>query len=204
MQQEPQHSPTGAMSSFAGLLAAFAAPASNAADRKPAQNDDDLEDDFATLSYERALQAHARYRPPDAIDDSLPQAANQRPIKIRPSSPSAPNRDQETTTLQPVAGSTVNPGTAQVQHSPLDRNLKLASVTIRMSHEECAQLRKRAADAGLSVSAYLRSCTFEAEALRAQVKDALAQLRSGESREKAPANASHLVKRSWLHWPRRP
>jgi hypothetical protein len=47
-----------------------------------------------------------------------------------------------------------------------------------MSKAECAQLHKRAAEAGLTVSAYLRSCTFEAESLRAMVKDALAQLRS--------------------------
>jgi len=35
-------------------------------------------------------------------------------------------------------------------------------------------------EAGLTVSAYLRSCTFEAEALRAQVKEALAELRTGD------------------------
>jgi hypothetical protein len=38
----------------------------------------------------------------------------------------------------------------------------------------------------LTVSAYLRSCTFEAEALRAQVKEVLAQL-SANADEKAPA-----------------
>jgi predicted DNA binding CopG/RHH family protein len=52
---------------------------------------------------------------------------------------------------------------------------KSASVTIRMTQEECDQLQQRAVAAGLTVSAYLRSCTFEAEALRAQVKAALAQ-----------------------------
>jgi hypothetical protein len=71
------------------------------------------------------------------------------------------------------------------------------------------QLRKRAADAGLSVSAYLRSCTFDAESLRAQVKDALARLRAGESTGKAPHDALGSapdlapVRRSWLHWPSR-
>jgi hypothetical protein len=59
-----------------------------------------------------------------------------------------------------------------------ERNLKDASITIRMSKAECEQLHRRAAEAGLSVSAYLRSCTFEAESLRAMVKDTLAQLRS--------------------------
>ncbi len=52
-----------------------------------------------------------------------------------------------------------------------------ASVTLRLSRSECAQLKQRAAEAGLTVSAYIRSCTFEAEALRAQVKQALRELR---------------------------
>jgi len=55
----------------------------------------------------------------------------------------------------------------------------------RLSQTECGQLRTRAAEAGLSISAYLRSCTFEAETLRSQVKEALAQLRTGEPSGKA-------------------
>jgi hypothetical protein len=85
-----------------------------------------------------------------------------------------------------------------------DRNLKCASVTIRLSNAECAQLRKRAAEAGLTVSAYLRSCTFEAESLRALVKDTLAQLRSDPSNGNQAACAP--VRRSWIQrlaqlWP---
>ncbi len=67
----------------------------------------------------------------------------------------------------------------------LERNLKSASITIRMSTSECEQLRKRAAEAGLTVSAYLRSCTFEAESLRALVKETLAQLRPEAQKKKA-------------------
>ncbi len=59
-----------------------------------------------------------------------------------------------------------------------------ASITIRLSRAENAQLRERAAEAGLTVSAYLRSCTLQAEALRAQVKQALAQLRAAPVAEK--------------------
>ena len=60
-----------------------------------------------------------------------------------------------------------------------DRDLRTASVTIRLSKAECARLHQRAAEAGLTVSAYLRSCALEAEALRAQVKLALAELKAG-------------------------
>jgi hypothetical protein len=211
MQQQPRPSPTSGASSFAGLLAALTAPASAAQDRTPFGDDDGLEDDVATLSYERALRTHARYRPADASDYSLTNAPTQRPIGVRQAISPAVNPIQEPATLAPVAhaGSATSSKAGQVHSSAFDRNLKSASITIRMSHEECAQLRKRAADAGLTVSAYLRSCTFEAESLRAQVKDALAQLRSGESTGKAPHDASNLtrdlapVKRSWLHWPSR-
>jgi hypothetical protein len=59
-----------------------------------------------------------------------------------------------------------------------------------MSQAECAQLHSRAAEAGLTVSAYLRSCTFEAESLRAMVKDTMAQLRSAQTQPK-PANSAN-------------
>jgi len=55
--------------------------------------------------------------------------------------------------------------------------VKNASITIRMSADDCEQLRSRAAEADMNVSAYLRSCIFEVESLRAQVKDAVAQMR---------------------------
>jgi hypothetical protein len=72
MQQPAEIPPSP---TFAGLLASLAAPA-----REPASTwsderaDDGLEDDFATLSYERALRAHARYRPAHLTDESLTQA----------------------------------------------------------------------------------------------------------------------------------
>src|SRR5215472_288648 len=55
--------------------------------------------------------------------------------------------------------------------------LKSASITIRLSEPECAQLRQRATEAGMTISAYLRSCTLEVESLRAQVKQTLAEIR---------------------------
>ena len=81
----------------------------------------------------------------------------------------------------------------------LERNLKDASITIRMSKAECAQLHRRAAEAGLTVSAYLRSCTFEAESLRAMVKDTLAQLRSATPQPK-PAPPRHPGSAKLANW----
>jgi hypothetical protein len=84
--------------------------------------------------------------------------------------------------------------------SPFERNLKDASITIRLSKAECAQLHRRAAEAGMTVSSYLRSCTFEAESLRAMVKDTLAQLRSVTAKTKptdsTPSRFARLTR--WL------
>jgi predicted DNA binding CopG/RHH family protein len=84
-----------------------------------------------------------------------------------------------------------------------ERNLKDASITIRLSKSECAQLRRRAAEAGLTVSAYLRSCTFEAESLRAMVKETLAQLKTVADQAKSappePPRVSRMAAlRRWL------
>jgi hypothetical protein len=56
-------------------------------------------------------------------------------------------------------------------------NRRNSSVSLRLNEDESEQLRSRAEAAGLSVSAYLRSCIFEVESLRAQVKEAVAQMR---------------------------
>jgi len=180
MQQTAQSAPSP--STFAGFLAALAEP-----EKKPelSWTDDALEDDIATLSYEHALRAHARYRSSDVPDLSLAQSLTQ-PVApgtspARVPSPSAPAVPPPTPSV-PHADA----GTMGDISTPLERNLKCASITIRLSQAECAQLRQRAAEAGLTVSAYLRSCTFEAESLRALVKDTMAQLRSATSAGKQP------------------
>jgi hypothetical protein len=198
-----EHSPT-----FAGMLAALAAPGQK---RPPARDLDGFEDDVATLSYERALRAHTRHRAPDATDRALTQvpdterlhfdelhlepgvSAAQRATSQRafvPEAPTEPAAANEPSILNEI--STAN-----------DRNLKCASITIRVSKAEYAQLRQRAAEAGLTISAYLRSCTLEAESLRAQVKDTLAQLRSEAPKEfqaaPLPAGSSWVgrLRRFW-------
>ena len=174
--------PSPTSPSFASLLASLAARAGKPSS---AGNDDGLEDDIATLSYERALRTHTRFGSTAHTDRSLTQAASQGPIQ-------GPIRVEETfeATAAPSSQPAVLPDASRKAaanpeaepsrpwSAPLERNLKDASITIRMSKAECEQLRRRASEAGLTVSAYLRSCTIEAESLRAMVKDTMAQLRS--------------------------
>jgi len=174
MEQAAQPAPSPTSSSFAGFLAALAEPAPKPANRWV---DDGLADDIATLSYENALRAHARYRAADPSDYSPAQTAGPAPA-------------HEADLRRRTAESTPAP----VRSAAQERNMKRASITIRLSRAECIQLRQRAAEAGLTVSAYLRSCTFEAESLRALVKDTMAQLQSATAAQKREVSP----RRSWL------
>jgi hypothetical protein len=194
--------PSPTTSSFAGLLAALTAPAPKP---MPAWNDDDLADDVATLSYERALRTHARYKQADPGDWALTQVADSGPLNADEAlqADSAPAAPTATLPAEPDWSKDAEPKVTHGLSAMLDPNRKCASITIRLSKAESEQLRRRSAEAGLTVSAYLRSCTFEAEALRAQVKETLAELRRATSigREGATKQAAHnMVRRSWFEW----
>jgi hypothetical protein len=204
MQQPARSEPSP---TFAGILAALAAPGQK---RPPARDLDGLEDDVATLSYERALRAHTRYRAPDPTDRALTQPADVERPRFDELTADAADSAARTATAQLafVAETCAEAEVVSESSIPNDRNLKCASITIRLSKAECTQLRARAAEAGLTISAYLRSCTLEAESLRAQVKDALAQLRSEEPRELTPRETkadAAPARGSWLgrlrFWP---
>jgi len=193
MEQSAQTAPSATASTFAGLLASLAAPAPKNA---PAWNDDDLADDVATLSYERALRTHSRYRSSELNDRALTQIPDPEPMPFQAAyaAPAA----APTAAWQAASTLKTEPAAARELSTALDRNLKRSSITIRLSSAECAQLHKRAAEAGLTVSAYLRSCTFEAESLRALVKDTLAQLQAAQSTGKLKPLPQ--ARASWFGW----
>jgi hypothetical protein len=203
MQQTATTPRVSGSASFAAMLAALTTPPA----RKPAWNDDDLADDVATLSYERALRAHSRFRAPEPDDSAFAQPMNTEVLRFCEAIPDEADLDLGAAAPQAVSVAVAEPepeagrGLLDIH----DRNLKSASITIRLSKAECVQLRRRAAEAGLTVSAYLRSCTFEAESLRALVKDTLAQLRKEPSKASQPV--SIVAQRDWRHgltkfWPR--
>jgi predicted DNA binding CopG/RHH family protein len=172
-------------------------------------NNDDLADDVATLSYENALKTHARYRTSHSLRRSLTQPADMEPFSYEEASSdasaAAPYPDaQSISSREPKATADQEPSLYRA--SSYERNLKDASITIRMSKAECAQLHRRAAEAGLTVSAYLRSCTFEAESLRAMVKDTLAQLHPATAQvhpvtvQAKPADSAPSRFRSLVRW----
>jgi hypothetical protein len=195
MEQSATAAPSPGSQSFAGFLAALAAPTENG---EPVWNDDDLAEDVATLTYERGSETHTRNSAPEFNDRSMTESAAREHLRILEALPDDLRSAAQTATLESPAPSSVH-AEAKLPHNDStadDRNLKSTSITIRLSKTECEQLRKRAAEAGLTVSAYLRSCTFEAESLRAMVKDTLAQLRSDPSKE--DQDSTPPAKGSWL------
>ena len=144
--------------------------------KKPPQSDlDSLEDDVATISYEQALRSRSVSTP-------------------------APVEVVEVSAPKPVARA-VAPRTPA---GPQQCARRSSSVTVRFSQVEAEQLHARAAEARMTVSAYLRSCAFEIESLRAEVKSTMAQLRSaGAPPETKPDSKQVEPQRRWLRpWPR--
>jgi hypothetical protein len=178
MQQPAPTQPSPTPSSFAGLLATLASPPTQAAEDDPLWSTSDLGEDVISLSYERALRAHARYRPADRLVDRDIERGDGLPA---PPVSSGVDAGADAAIETGAAGATDAAVAAPSLPADLapDRDLRSASVTIRLSKAECARLRERATEAELTVSAYLRSCVLEAEALRAEVKQALAELKAG-------------------------
>jgi hypothetical protein len=168
MQQPAPSQPSPSLSGFAGLLATLASPPpsprSDASDDAPLWNASDLGEDVVSLSYEQALRARARYRSAYRSDGS-------------PMPPGGMGLDSVADAVMEGVAADAVP-VWQPAAAP-ERDLRSASVTVRMSKAECERLHRRSAEAGLTVSAYLRSCALEAETLRAQVKQALAELKAG-------------------------
>lgn len=175
MQQPASVHSSPTPSDFAGLLATLASPKPEAPEDETQWMTNDMGEDATILSYERALRTHARCRP---ADRGVPRAGSL-------TADDRESRSGEEAATESDRASAAEPPAAVAQ----DRSLRTSSVTIRLSQAESMQLRQRAMEAGLTVSAYLRSCAIEAEALRAQVKRALAEIKAGNADRGAVAAA---------------
>jgi hypothetical protein len=166
MEQPEKNFPSPSAQSFAGLLASLAAPEKNGTERATGWDEEELADDLVTLSYEHALRAQA------TREAGLGESSDAGdPLEKLPHRTRAGEHDHASSS-----------------------SLRTTSVTIRLSHLETARLRRRAAEAGLTVSAYVRSCVLETDALRAQVKEALAEMKTAVESTPAP------TRERWTGW----
>jgi len=111
-------------------------------------------------------------------------------------------------TAEPLAQSMESSSAAAAEPPEVKKPRKACSVTVRVTGDEQKLLQTRAAEAGLSVSAYLRSCIFEVESLRFQVKEALAEMRNAAAlepqvSEKRPSPPERRHFRLFPLWTRR-
>jgi hypothetical protein len=74
-----------------------------------------------------------------------------------------------------VLAKAVRPPEVIVAAQPVELSRQVA-VSIRLAPTERALIKTRAAEAGITVSAYVRQCALEVEQLRAQVQQALATM----------------------------
>jgi hypothetical protein len=177
-------------------------------------------DGVRELSYEEALQSSRhRWQAHTSAPASCP--AEKRPANEVPSKEDAIAPDS--VTLSTNARRDVNAGSPpreaieasfgnilteavspDVGHGPLAliwpgaaRSDRQVSMSLRVTASEQALIKARAAEAGLSVSAYLRQCTLEVEKLRAQVHHTLARLEEKAALPYAPPPA-HSQRRGLL------
>jgi hypothetical protein len=187
MQKPQAAAPSLSSIDFASLLASMTVPV-----KKPVEPWDDckLADDFATISYEQALRTHGRNRV-DAHELPAP------PIGTgHENAPAALKQVERSLRPQPIEVSYTSDATVKTCRPP-GKDKRAASVMIRLSKAEYAQLRARADEAALTVSAYLRSCIFEAEDLRTQVRQALSQFRSAGLAESAAQKTTASHSSTW-------
>lgn len=127
-----------------------------------------LADDVATISYEEALRSCRPARLSNFTTEEAPRNSSSAGAVARTSNRAIPR----------------------------EKKRKTASITLRLTEDEQAQLQERSSAAKLSVSAYIRSCIFEAESLRAQVKEALAQMQPA-SQPASSTGSTEKVSRNW-------
>ena len=117
--------------------------------------------EIGSESASEALHARGQYPMPQSASTPTPAAA------LPPTRAAKGDARQAST-----------PASLEVMRRDSTLEQRHAVVSIRVNDMEFDRLRLRAAESGLSVSAYMRSCVLDAEHLRAQVKQALAEMRS--------------------------
>lgn len=201
--------------SFAGVLATVVKPAAGESAGRLADSlfEDGLLDDVVVFSREGALKNLAR------STDASPRTTAEMDAPVRSGTgasrkPPQAERDADWRQGRAMSGhSSRNPAESSLSITEVDvpretkapRELKRASITIRLSRPECARLKARAAESGMTISEYLRSCTLEVENLRTQVKDAVATMRAQaapENPHNAPVERPSLLGRMAQIWPR--
>ncbi|HEX5236489.1 MAG TPA: hypothetical protein VFW25_14315 [Silvibacterium sp.] len=97
----------------------------------------------------------------------------------------------------------VRPAELAVAVQPSDAGRPIA-ISVRMAPAERALIKRRATEAGITTSAYIRQCALEVEQLRSQVRDAFAVMEHADlTRFRFPGLALFPIRKFFLRIARR-
>ena len=148
-----------------------------------------------------ALSSRAKFGIAEAPDVTAYVPRNAQVVQVAASPEAAPKpksstRPRKQLLAQPafrdvLKGTAALVAAAQPGAAPLER-AKSTSLTLRVSEDEQARIQACAAQANLSVSAYLRQCALGVDDLRNQVELALSTLHEQQARAAPPPGLSAI------------
>lgn len=105
--------------------------------------------------------------------------------------PSSPAKEVSRPAFREVLAEAVRPAEVFVAAQPMELSRQVA-ISIRLAPSERALIKTRAAEAGITASAYVRQCALEVEQLRAQVRAAVAAMEHGSATAAQGSTAAPL------------
>jgi len=103
---------------------------------------------------------------------------NHAPSRAQSPKPSPRKEEKARPAFREVLAEAVKPAEVLVKAQPVELSRQLA-ISIRLAPSERALIKTRAAEAGITASAYIRQCALEVEQLREQVRQAVAAMDRG-------------------------
>lgn len=95
-----------------------------------------------------------------------------------PAKPSPRKEEKTQSAFREVLAEAVKPAEVLVKAQPVELSRQVA-ISIRLAPAERALIKTRAAEAGITASAYIRQCALEVEQLRDQVRRAVGAMERG-------------------------
>lgn len=158
------------------------------------------------LSYDEAL-CSSRYRwpgnsrtsakkkqEPETPAVKLETRASTQPRRKPQPKPKSAAKDRLKPAFREVLEEAVKPAAAVATTAPAEPAElgRQVAISIRLAPAERAIIKTRAAEAGITASAYIRQCALEVEQLRAQVREAVARMERGRTAPSASLRPGFL------------
>src|SRR6185437_15153472 len=121
---------------------------------------------------------------------------NHVPSRAQSPKPSPRKEEKAQPAFREVLAEAVKPAEVLVKAQPVELSRQVA-ISIRLAPSERAMIKTRAAEAGITASAYIRQCALEVEQLREQVRQAVAAMDRGGP---ASSVATSAPPRGFLGW----